>query len=188
MEYWHSLTLTTEPTVEPVTKAEAKLYIKQPDSITADDDLIDSLIETARKLAEDYCNRAFIDQTWTLSLNATPDIIPIPKGYLDSITSINVYADDGTATLQDSDDYQVVTGEGATVFLESSNSWTSTTRPVDQMRIVFKAGYGAAATSVPEGIKTGIKQLILQMYEDRGNTELTSLTRSVLQPYKLYNI
>ena len=188
MEYWHSLTLTTEPTVEPVTKAEAKLYLKQPDSITADDLLIESLIKSARKLAEDYCNRAFIDQTWTLVLNCTPDTITIPKGYLDSITSINVYSDDGTATLQASTMYQVETGEGATVFLESGNTWTSTTRPYGQMRIAFKAGYGGATTDIPEGLKTGIKQLILQMYEDRGNTELTPLTRSVLNPYKLYNI
>ena len=188
MENWLSLTLTTEPALEPVTQAEAKLYIKQPVSITTDDLLIDSLIKTARKLAEDYCNRAFIDQTWTMVLNDTPNIIEIPKGYLDSITSINIIDEDGVATLQAATMYQVEDGEAAIVFLETGESWTSTTRLLGQMRVVFKSGYGSLVTDIPEGIKTGIKQLILQLYEDRGNTELTSLTRSVLQPYKLYNI
>lgn len=184
---WGKLELTTEPATEPVTLAEMKLWLKI-DSDTTDDDLITSLIETARKKAEQYCNRAFIDQTWTMSLDSQPFEIYLPKGYLDSVTSVTVYADDGTTTAQSSDDYQVVTGEGGMLFLESGNTWTTTTRPRDLMRVVFKVGYGASADDVPEGIRTGIKQLVAQMYEDRENTELSELTKSVLSPYKIFMI
>lgn len=188
MRYWHSLTLTTEPAIEPVTLAEMRLWQKVDDGVTEDDDILESLIKTARKKAEDYCNRAFIDQTWTLSLNAMPSIIYLPKGFLDSATSINVVADDGTSTLQAASIYQVETGENGTVFLESGSTWTTSTRPIGSLVVVYVAGYGGAATNIPEGIKTGIKQLAAQMYEDREDTELTSLIKSVLNPYKVFNI
>ena len=187
MKYWHGNTLTTEPATEPITKAETKLWLKIDDDIT-DDDIIDSLIESARKLAEDYCNRAFIDQSWTLSLDCMPEEIYLPKGYLDSVTSVNVYSDAGVASLQDSTYYQVVTGENGMLFLESGYSWDTTTRPEDQMRIIYKVGYGDATTDIPEGLKTAIKQLVAYLYENRETTELPGLIKSLLNPYKIYNI
>jgi len=187
MKYWHKLELTTNPLIEPVTLAEMKLYMKR-DEDTTDDTLIESIIESARKKAEDYCNRAFIDQSWTLSLNHSPGIINIPKGYLDSITSINIVSDLGVSTLQASTIYQTETGENGLIMLESGNSWTSSTRPRGEMVIIFKAGYGALVTDIPEGLKTGIKQIAAYLYENRESTEVPKLIMGVLNPYKVFNI
>ncbi len=188
MEYWNKLELTTEPATEPVTLDELRLWLKIDDGVTTDNDLLESLIKTARKKAEDYCNRAFINQTWTLSLNASPEIINIPKGYLDSITSINIVSDLGVSTLQDSTMYQVETGESGIVFLETGNTWTTSTRPVGEMIVVFKAGYGALVTDVPEGLKTGIKQIASYLYENREAMDVPDLIMGVLNPYKVFNI
>jgi hypothetical protein len=57
-----------EEGAEPVTLAEAKLHLRIDN--TDDDDLISALITTARRWAEDYCDRTFIVSFYTLSLDS----------------------------------------------------------------------------------------------------------------------
>ena len=185
---WLSLNRTTDALTEPVTLSEVKLWLKIATTETTDDDLITSLIKTARIKCEQYTNRSFIDQSWTLRLDCSPDSICLPKPPLDSVTSINILADDGTTTLQDSDDYQVIPDEGSVVFLETGNSWTTSTRPFGQMVIVYKSGYGDAAANVPDTIKTVIKQLTAYFYENREETEIPGFIESALNNYKVYNV
>ena len=53
---------------EPVTLAEAKLHLRIDNS--DDDDLISALITTARKWAEDYCDRTFVVSKYTMLLDS----------------------------------------------------------------------------------------------------------------------
>lgn len=53
---------------EPVTLAEAKLHLRIDSS--DDDDLISALIATARKWAEDYCDRTFVVSKYTMLLDS----------------------------------------------------------------------------------------------------------------------
>jgi Phage gp6-like head-tail connector protein len=57
-----------EQGTEPVTLAEAKLHLRIDN--TDDDDLISALITTARKWAEDYCDRTFVESTYTMMLDS----------------------------------------------------------------------------------------------------------------------
>lgn len=65
-----SLKQTIAPTVEPVTLQEAKDFARI--DIGEDDDLVASLIVTARDLAETYCKRALVTSTWALKLDGFP--------------------------------------------------------------------------------------------------------------------
>lgn len=56
----------SEPEIEPVTLAEMKLHLRCFDSITSEDEMIESLITAGREWVEDYTGRALIDQTWRL--------------------------------------------------------------------------------------------------------------------------
>jgi hypothetical protein len=58
----------SEVGVEPVTLAEAKLHLRIDSS--DDDDLISALITTARKWAEDYCDRTFVESRYTMMLDS----------------------------------------------------------------------------------------------------------------------
>jgi hypothetical protein len=53
---------------EPVTLAEAKLHLRIDNS--DDDDLISALITTARKWAEDYCDRTFVVSKYTMLMDS----------------------------------------------------------------------------------------------------------------------
>ena len=74
------------PTIEPVTLAEAKLHLKVEN--TADDDLITSLIKTARQWCEGYQNRSYITRTITLKTDKFPKVFRLPRPQLLTVTSI----------------------------------------------------------------------------------------------------
>jgi hypothetical protein len=64
-----------EPQTEPVTLADAKLYLRVDSSNTVDDALIASLITAARRFAEIYTRRRFLYQTVRLEMDYFPGSI-----------------------------------------------------------------------------------------------------------------
>lgn len=67
-----ALVIVTQPTVEPITLAEAKSHLRVDSDFTADDSLISGLIVAARQEAEQICRRALIKQTWKLAIDQFP--------------------------------------------------------------------------------------------------------------------
>lgn len=67
-----SLILTTAPTVEPLTLAEAKTQLRLESSFTDDDALVTAMCEAVRQYAETICRRSLVAQTWTLLLDQFP--------------------------------------------------------------------------------------------------------------------
>jgi len=138
---------------------------------SVEDDYISGLITTARRLIERHSGRRLITQTWSLYLDAFPDIssMRIPCPPLQSITSINYYDADSTEATFSDDDYEVdIYGEPGNVVLKSSKSWPSTTlRKVNGVIVLYICGYGATAATVPEEYKEAIKILGAELYEHR---------------------
>jgi uncharacterized phiE125 gp8 family phage protein len=64
------LKLITPPAVEPITLAQAKLFLRV--DIADDDTLITGFITAARQYAERCTGRVFFNQTWQLSLDHFP--------------------------------------------------------------------------------------------------------------------
>lgn len=65
---YRSLVRATEPLVNPVTLAEAKLHLRVDN--TDDDALISNLITAATRWAEDYTDRTFVQTQWTMRLDS----------------------------------------------------------------------------------------------------------------------
>jgi hypothetical protein len=66
---YRSLVRTELPeSLEPVTLAEAKLHLRIDN--TDDDTLITALVTTARRWAEDYCDRTFVQSQYTMSMDS----------------------------------------------------------------------------------------------------------------------
>jgi len=171
------LTLVTAPTVEPVTVTDIKSHLRID---TADDDtLLGVYITVARKWCEKFQNRAYITQTWNLILDDFPDgdVIEIPLPPLQSVSSITYYDTDDTAYTFSTDNYMVDTdSEPGRVVLKYAKTWPSITlRPANAVVIQFIAGYGGAASDVPEHIIHAIKMLVGHLYENRENTDIRNI-------------
>lgn len=163
--------VTTAPTVEPVTATEAKAYARV--TITADDTLIDEIIKAARLYCEKWLRRKFITQTLTLKLDGFPSWeIELPYPPLIAISSVGYTDTNGASQTVAAADYDVDTySEPGRLTPGYGEVWPTTRDEIDAVTIVYTAGYGAAATSVPEDIKIAIKLLVNQHYEQRLPTE-----------------
>lgn len=180
------------PTVEPLSAAEVKSHIRVDDA--TDDTLIGDYIEAARNWIEAYTRRQIITASWVCYLDAFPDDTFVKLAYppLQSITSLKYYDTAGTlqgpwAAANYSVDIASIPGR---VHLAYGISWPATRDIPNAVQITFKAGYGDAATSVPEAIRTAMRQLIGHWYERResvAETKLAEVPQSVerlLWPYR----
>ena len=180
MEY--SLTLVTPPTVEPITTDEAVHYMRLDTPSTADSAFITGLIKSARKYCENLQHRAYITQTWEMSLNKFPcayndrlnnvkksDVIEIPMGNLQTVDSV-IYTDSANVahTLTENTDYIVSTrGVLGKISPPYNGLWpTSELAPLDPVVIRFTCGYGLAV-AIPETIKQAMYMLIDYWYNNR---------------------
>ncbi len=182
-----SVKLITAPTEEPVSLAEAKLHLRMdaeetsPATTHPDDVLVAALIEAARDWAERFQNRAYITQTWRLSMVAFPTerYIELPRPPLQSLVTLSYW--DGTATqvvsfvdpsgtaLLETDDYLVdIESQPGRLCLKPGLSWPVIESRANAVQIEYVAGYGAAS-DVPERVKAAIKLRISEMYENRGD-------------------
>ena len=162
------LKLVTGPTVEPVSLTEAKLHLRVDG--TDDDTVISALIVAAREAVEHIARRALISQTWELILDSWPDSpfeVPLPP--LSSVTSIKYKDEDGVEATFSSSSYVVdADSQPGRVALASEASWPGgTLYPVGGVRVRFVAGYGSAATAVPQRYKQAILLLVGHWYEHR---------------------
>ena len=166
----YNLNLITAPASEPVTLDEARLWMKIPDNITADNVLITSLIKWARECVERYTKRALFTQTWELVSNCSFNPVYFPYGQLASVTSVKVVANDETETTETATNYTVTTGDSGKLFLKSGFTWTTTDRYYDSFKVRFVCGWDDRA-DIPEVYKTSIKELVSYRYENRNYTD-----------------
>ena len=135
-------------------------------------DLLNDLITTAREHVEDITRRALLTQTWDYYLNDWPsgNAIILPFGNLASVTSISYKDTDGTeTTLTETTDYLVETnGEGfGRIVLPYGESWPSDVLyPSNPIKIRFVCGW-TAAPDVPGRIRTAVKMIAADLYENR---------------------
>ena len=66
------MVLTVPPICEPLTLAEAKLFLRLPTSITAEDSLITALISAARMNFERWTGFCTVQQSWSLQYSQVP--------------------------------------------------------------------------------------------------------------------
>lgn len=205
----NGLICDVEPAAEPISLSEAKLHLKIDDSSPStnpDDTLITGLIVAARRWCEDYQNRAYITQTWSLYLNRFPrhdHYIEIPKPPLQNIVSLSYK--DGSGVLQtvsfldpsgtyliETDEYIVdASRRPGRLWLKNSATWPITLHEANAVIIQFVAGYGAA-TDVPAEIKSAILMKLSDLYENRGdvaaNEGFERAAQALLRPNKIYPI
>lgn len=162
------LVISSEPAAALVSTADMKAHLRV--DFSDDDDLIDSLVTVATKIAEAITGRAFISQTWKLYADdfGSSDTIKIPKPPLQSITSIEYYDTAGSLQTWSSSEYEVDTiSERGRVKVADGYSFPSLDNRINATIITFVAGYGDASTDVPTPIIEAVKQIVNHLYENR---------------------
>ena len=89
---------------------------------------------------------------------------------------------DVSSSLYDSDTPQDSPGR---VKLKEGCTWPDH-RGFDSFIVTFIAGYGAAATDVPDELKQGMLQLVGHYYEGRQGEELPSGIEAVINSHKIH--
>lgn len=166
-----ALKLKTAPAIEPVSLDEIKNHLRLDLDDLTEDDLLTTLIITAREWCESFQNRQYTTATWELWLDQWPlgDRLSIPLPPLQAVNSVKYYGTDNTEYTMPADDYFVDNkSEPGRLALAYGKTWPTTTlRPVNGICIEFDAGYGDAAASVPKRAKHAMSLLIGHLYENR---------------------
>lgn len=152
------LKLITAPAVEPVVLADARAALGLDEVDATLDANLTRRCTTARQWAEDFTGRALINQTWELVLDGFPgNEIELLKAPLVSVTSVKYLDTSGVEQTLATSSYVVDTdSDPGRVYLAYGESWPSTRDIQNAVRIRFVAGYGTAASNVPNPIKDAI--------------------------------
>lgn len=193
-----------DPTVEPLTLAEAKTQCKV--EFTDDDALIEALISAARDFAENRVERSLCTQTWVQTLDQFPGPsltgIPFMRSYsipphaivlerppVQSITSVTYLDMTGIWQTMPTSDYVDVTNGGAQrvddlvrITPVFGQIWPIPMPQIESVKVTYVAGYGDP-NHVPPGIRAWMKLRVAALYENR--EEVVVGTRVTVQelPY-----
>jgi hypothetical protein len=162
--------------VEPVTLDESKNFLNT--EYTDDDrNLIPSLCTAARELAEQFCNRSFVAQTIEYSEVIDADeleyqyVIKLP--YPDHLSVDEVKINGVVNT-----DYVKTGTTRLSVYLTGLATGEA---GVCEVYVKYKA-----SGTCPEMVKTAIKQIVKDSYENRGKDLMSNNGLTLLMPYKVY--
>lgn len=166
----------TAPASEPVTLAEAKIYLRVDGA--DEDSLISDLIVSARMSAEYWLKSSLITQSWRLVYNDYLDseiILPMPP--IVSINSVVVTNRDATTQAISPSNYYLNAAKNKLLFDNYVSGFS--------IEINYNTGYGTAA-QIPQPIKYGILAHIAALYDERGLIGQENLPQQVSSLYSPY--
>lgn len=182
-------TLVTGTAVQVVTTAEAKIALRIDSTNTSEDSFIATLISAATTYFEILSGRDLITKTYKTFLDNFPNVtngyaalayypylteqcgIVIKKSKMQSITAIEYYVN-GVLVTVDSAKYYITeeSDEFGAIYLVSGQSWPQDADNRKQaVKITLTAGYGSTASAVPDDYKQIITQMVVYLYENRGD-------------------
>lgn len=197
---WTSLNLGTAPTVYPVTAAHVKEHLRVDASFVTDDDLITRYIATATDFVEKFTNRALVEQTWVMKLDAFPNgsgdrgrYIELPKPPGISVTSITYVDTAGATQTLASNQYTVLADHWQPFVCEAYGcSWPSVRSQPDAVAVTWLAGYARTGSdyrvNVPEAIKSAIWMHVQGQYDNLPAADWQALERAIknlIEPYRV---
>lgn len=181
--------VTTAPATEPLSVSDAKTHTRIDE--TAEDSLITDYIAAGRQLIENQTWRALITQTVTVKLDHFPiwDIW-LPRSPAQSITSIQYVDTNGDTQTVSSSNYTLDTYSTPSAITPAYGQvWPTARCQRNSVTVVYVAGYGDAASDVPEDIVHALKLIVTEAYEDRegGDPANQMAVRRLLASYQIHH-
>lgn len=194
--------VTTPPTAEPVTLADAREHLHEvaygsPPEHPNDSQIVRA-IKSAREFCEQYLERSLAAQTITMVVDNFSKPLLLPNGPIQSVESITYVDENGATQMLATTVYELETF-GNKIRLKYGQVYPNTRVQDDAVTITYVAGYTNGESPdtypLPEPIKSAMLLIIGNLYENRqqdvlGNTRISfnSLPLGVynlLQPYRL---
>ncbi len=163
----HSVTVSVEPTEEPITVARAKDQLNI--TFNERDPHIGELITEARIGLEDATETKFVTQTLILLMDRFPTESSFrpPWTPLASVTSIQYLDTNGDTQTFASGSYRVDTSsKPGRISLAYNASWPTIRNISDAVTVTYVVGFGAAS-AVPQNFKNLLRVIVAEMYELR---------------------
>ena len=167
----HSLQLIDSPATTPISLAEAKQQMRIESS--DDDAYITRLIAAAIAYtdARGALGRAMITQKWAQSFYEHESRVYLKIVPANSLTAVKYYDTSNVLQTATTADYMLVADDDwAYVEPVSGKTWPSTYNRTNAIRLEFEAGYGAAASDVPQQVRHALLLLVAHWYENREET------------------
>ncbi len=168
------LTLVTPPEYEPVTLAEAKLFLRVDGN--EEDSLIADLITAARQKAEGWLRRSLLTQSWQLQQAYLPgQRIKLALGPIQEIESVSVTSFGQITSLTELQ-YEYIP--------ESQELEIDSGLDADRITVIYSCGY-ADANKVPAPIRQGLLHALSHYYHHREASEgLSAEARRLLSDFR----
>lgn len=166
----YSITVTVPPVVEPVSLADAKLFLR--DAPDEDDELVAGLIVAARELTEQDANRAWVNRTVTVKFAAFPAAeVRLPLSPVSAVTAVRYRDTVGTLTTLDAAGWQTWLDHVPPLLAPAPRAvWPGTEAGrMGGVEVDVTAGYGATAAAVPRAAVTAVKLCVGHWYANRGD-------------------
>jgi uncharacterized phiE125 gp8 family phage protein len=181
--------LVTVSDVLVVSLNEVKAQLRIDLTNTSEDALLTTYIRAATLYFERITGRDLIIKTYKTFLNNFPgnyagygpvlyapynnydEGIILLKSKLQAITHIKYYDTDGILQTVDAAKYYITDQvDYAAIFIKNNQNWPTDIEVRQQaITITFTAGFGPAASDVPEDIKEILLMMVTNMYENRGD-------------------
>ena len=190
--YYRGHVIVTPPSVEPVTAADLREFLRETAEGLPDAEA-NALVKEARELIEQMTGLALIQQDWRLALDywpsgrgpwwdgvvegsiailqGQPATVELPRYPLISVQSVTVYGTAGdassvnVASTFDVDLYQ----QPGRLALKFGQTWPVAMRPTNAVEIVYRAGFGSAASNIPSVLTRAVKQIAAYLHSHRGD-------------------
>lgn len=159
--------LLAGPAAEPITLAEAKMYLRVDHD--AEDALISSLITAARATVEALTRRVLIDQGWRIVRDAWPasGLIAAPVNPLREIVAAHVVDAAGEEIELALDAFALDTARLPGLIRVARSALPAPGRPLAGIAIDVIAGHGASADHVPSPLIEAVRVVLAHFYEHR---------------------
>lgn len=155
-----SVEIVTPPAGQLLTVEAAKEHLRVDGS--DQDDLIATYIEASRATIEAQCERAVLQQVRSLHLDAFPDEIEVPGGFIQSIDSVTYLDSEGTLqTLAPAAYHAHLAGNPPTI--EPIAEWPRTAPRRGAVEVTYTCGW-PTADDVPPDLIHAAKLLVGHAY------------------------
>lgn len=179
------ITTITPPASEPVSLAEAKLFLRVDQDV--EDDLIETLIAAARAAVEAGCGRALItrrvrEQLDIWSRDAVGGAV-LGIGPVSDVIAVRLLADNGSQSVIDPERYRLE-GSRDRPRLVFAVGVPATLRSAGGVEIDYDAGFAEDAADLPIALRLATLQIVAALYEARqGQAVVPEAARALMRPY-----
>jgi uncharacterized phiE125 gp8 family phage protein len=180
-----SITTITPPASEPVSLAEAKLFLRVDHA--AEDDLIALLIGAAREAVEAGIGRALITRRVRESLDIwrreAVNGAVLGLGPVTNVVAVRLLADNGSQSLLDPERYRLE-GHRDRPRLVFASGVPSTLRDIGGIEIEYDAGFANDPADLPLALRLATLQIVAALYELRqGEAAIPETARALMRPF-----